>query len=155
MKPSSILGALLGFLLVLAVPVDGQVRYVDENEVTHWVSSFEQIPERYREKVLETDLDRSPFFERGRARKPGEPPAIKWELIQRDFEDNGNRLVRRVLASNLQVAECIRSMEATVAQDPWTARGRVLRTKSGKGVGVVHQGYREASVRVWQCVEQE
>jgi hypothetical protein len=42
----------LSFLLVLTpLAASGQVRYVDENGVAHWVGSAEQIPERYRERA--------------------------------------------------------------------------------------------------------
>lgn len=142
--------------LLLSASASAQVRYVDENGVAHWVSSFGQVPERYREQVLERDIADNPFFEpTSRPRKPGELPPNQWQLIQRVFEDRGRRLARRVLHGDLSATACLGMMETLAANDPNAEKGKVVRTKSGHGIAVIGRGYRDALVRVWQCIEQQ
>ncbi len=38
-------------VLMICPPVGAQVRYLDENRVAHWVSSPDEVPERYRDKA--------------------------------------------------------------------------------------------------------
>lgn len=49
--------AVISLVTVWATPAESQaLRYVDESGVAHWVSSREQIPLQYRNKVEQLDL---------------------------------------------------------------------------------------------------
>lgn len=134
----------------------GQVRYVNEHGVSHWVSSLDQVPERYREQVLGQKMANKPFFEPTvRTRTPGQPPPLKWELIRRDFEDSGQRLTRHVLREQLSAKECLGLMRSTADNDPEAGSNRSVATKSGYEISLFRRGSRDVPAKVWQCVEQE
>ena len=136
-------------------PAYGQVRYVDEHGVAHWVPSLEQVPERYQEQVFEQKMANNPFFEPiVRAQDSGPSPPLKWELVRRDFEDSGKRLTRHVLREQLSAPECLGLMRSIAESDPVAASSRSVTAKGGYGIGLVRRGYRDVPVKAWQCVAQ-
>lgn len=140
----------------LGLPAYGQVRYVNEHGVSHWVSSIEQVPERYRDQVLEQRMANKPFFEPTiRSQNVGLAAPIKWELVRRDFEDSGQRLKRHVLRAQLSAKECLGLMRSTADNDPAAGAHRSVTMKSGYGIGLFRRGAGDVPVKVWQCVEQE
>jgi hypothetical protein len=137
-------------------PASGQVRYVDEHGVSHWVASLEQVPERYREQVFEQNRAAKPFFEPTvRSRAAGQAPPLAWELVRRDFEDSGKRLTRHVLRAQLSATECLGLMKSVADNDRDAESHRVVTMESGYGIGLVRRGARDVPLRAWQCVEQE
>jgi hypothetical protein len=132
------------------------VRYVNEHGVSHWVASLEQVPERYREQVLEQKMANAPFFEPTvRSQAASQSPPVKWELIRRDFEDSGRKLARHVLREQLAATECLGLMRSVADNDRDAGSHRAVTMKSGYGIGFVRRGSRDAPVKAWQCVEQE
>ena len=69
----TLLPALL-IVALLATPGLAQIRYSDDEGVTHWVDSPDQVPERFRVRAT------------GRPTPPPQPAGINWEQQSRDLQ---------------------------------------------------------------------